>query len=78
MLEHLIEIGEPFDLAIIPGPLMDEQGKIVAGTSVPFVRVEWASRFARAPKPAHREALRFARASSDGERSYALTPDMGG
>lgn len=42
VLKHLIESGEPFDLAIIPGPLMDsfvKQGKIVAGTSVPFVRV---------------------------------------
>jgi molybdate transport system substrate-binding protein len=42
VLEHLIESGEQFDLAIIPGPLMDsfaKQGKIVAGTSVPFVRV---------------------------------------
>lgn len=42
VLKHLIESGEPFDLAIIPGPLMDsfvKQGKITAGTSVPFVRV---------------------------------------
>lgn len=42
VLKHLIESGEPFDLAIIPGPLMDafvKQGKIAAGTSTPFVRV---------------------------------------
>lgn len=42
VLKTLIERGEPFDLAIIPGPLMDsfvKQGKIAAGTSVPFVRV---------------------------------------
>ena len=42
VLKHLIESGEPFDLAIIPGPLMDsfvKQGKIVAGTSMPLVRV---------------------------------------
>jgi molybdate transport system substrate-binding protein len=42
VLKHLIESGEPFDLAIIPGTLMDsfaKQGKIVAGTSVPLVRV---------------------------------------
>lgn len=42
VLKHLIESGEQFDLAIIPGPLMDsfaKQGKIAAGTSVPFVRV---------------------------------------
>jgi molybdate transport system substrate-binding protein len=42
VLKHLIESGEQFDLAIIPGPLMDafvKQGKIAADTSVPFVRV---------------------------------------
>ena len=42
VLKHLIENGEQFDLAIIPGPLMDsfaKQGKIAAGTSLPFVRV---------------------------------------
>jgi len=42
VLKHLIDSGEPFDLAIVPGPLMDafvKQGKIAAGTSVPFVRV---------------------------------------
>ena len=42
VLKQLIESGEPFDLAIIPGPLMDsfvKQGKIAAGTSVPFVQV---------------------------------------
>lgn len=42
VLKQLIESGEPFDLAIIPGPLMDnfvKEGKIAAGTSTPFVRV---------------------------------------
>ena len=42
VLKHLIESGEPFDLAIIPGPLMGsfvKQGKIAARTSIPFVRV---------------------------------------
>ncbi|HEY5380010.1 MAG TPA: substrate-binding domain-containing protein [Pseudolabrys sp.] len=42
VLKRLIESGEPFDLAIIPGPLMDsfvKQGKIAAGTSTPLVRV---------------------------------------
>ena len=42
VLKKLIEEGEPFDLAIIPGPLMADfvsQGKIVASTSAPFVRV---------------------------------------
>lgn len=42
VLKQLIESGETFDVAIIPGPLMDKfekQGKIVAGTSKPFVRV---------------------------------------
>lgn len=42
VLKHLIEGGEPFDLAIIPGWLVDsfiKQGKIAAGTSVPFVRI---------------------------------------
>lgn len=42
VLKELIESGEPFDLAIIPGALMDKfekQGKIAAGTSIPFVRV---------------------------------------
>ena len=42
VLKQLIENGEQFDLAIIPGPLMDDfvkQGKITAGTSKPFVRV---------------------------------------
>jgi molybdate transport system substrate-binding protein len=42
VLKHLIESGEPFDLAIIPGPVMDsyvKRGKIVAGTSVSLVRV---------------------------------------
>jgi molybdate transport system substrate-binding protein len=42
VLKKLIEDGEPFDLAIIPGPLMNDfasQGKIVANTSAPFVRV---------------------------------------
>jgi molybdate transport system substrate-binding protein len=42
VLKQLIESGEPFDLAIIPGALMDafeKQGKIAAGTNIPFVRV---------------------------------------
>jgi molybdate transport system substrate-binding protein len=42
VLKQLIESGEQFDLAIIPGPLMDDfvkKGKIAAGTSAPFVRV---------------------------------------
>ena len=42
VLKQLIENGEPFDLAIIPGPLMDSfmnQGKIAPGTSIPLVRV---------------------------------------
>ena len=42
VLKHLIESGEPFDLAIIPGPLMDsfvKQGRIVEDTSLPLVRV---------------------------------------
>jgi molybdate transport system substrate-binding protein len=42
ILKHLIESGEPFDLAIIPGPVMDsyvKKGKIAVGTSVPLVRV---------------------------------------
>ena len=42
VLKHLIDDGESFDLAIIPGPVMDsyvKQGKILAGTSVPLVRV---------------------------------------
>ena len=42
VLKQLIESGEQFDLAIVPGWLMDsfvKQGKIAAGTSVPFVRV---------------------------------------
>ena len=37
VLKQLIESGEQFDLAIIPGPLI--KGKIAAGTSAPFVRV---------------------------------------
>ena len=42
VLKQLIENGEPFDVALIPAPLMDhfaKQGKIAANTSVPFVRV---------------------------------------
>jgi molybdate transport system substrate-binding protein len=42
VLKQLIESGEQFDLAIIPGPLIDafmSQGKIAPGTSIPFVRV---------------------------------------
>jgi molybdate transport system substrate-binding protein len=42
VLKQLIESGEQFDLAIIPGPLMENfvrQGKIAAGSSLPFVRV---------------------------------------
>jgi molybdate transport system substrate-binding protein len=42
VLKQLIESGEPFDLALIPAPLMDsfaKQGKILANSNVPFVRV---------------------------------------
>jgi len=42
VLKQLIESGEQFDLALIPAPLMDmfvKQGKIVASSNVPFVRV---------------------------------------
>jgi len=42
VLKQLIESGEPFDLALIPAPLMDnfaKQGKILADSNVPFVRV---------------------------------------
>lgn len=42
ILKQLIESGEPFDLAMVPGPVMDQfvkEGKIAAGTSKPFVRV---------------------------------------
>lgn len=42
VLKQLIDSGEPFDLAIIPGALMDnyeQQGKIAPGTNTPFVRV---------------------------------------
>jgi len=55
VLKQLIESGEPFDVALIPAPLMDkfvEQGKIVANTSVPFVRVGMGVAVrAGAPKP---------------------------
>lgn len=42
VLKQLIGSGEQFEVAIIPGWLMDDfvkQGKITAGTSKPFVRV---------------------------------------
>lgn len=42
VLKKLIESGEPFDVALIPAPLMDnfaKQGRIAANTSVRFVRV---------------------------------------
>jgi molybdate transport system substrate-binding protein len=42
VLEQLIESGEPFDVALIPAPLMDnfaKQGKIAADENVRFVRV---------------------------------------
>jgi molybdate transport system substrate-binding protein len=42
VLKHLIESGEPFDVALIPAPLMDnfaKQGKIAANENIRFVRV---------------------------------------
>lgn len=55
VLKQLIENGEPFDVALIPAPLMDQfakQGKIAANTSVPFVRVGMGVALrAGAPKP---------------------------
>jgi molybdate transport system substrate-binding protein len=42
VLKQLIESGEPFDVALIPAPLMDnfaKQGKIAANENVRFVRV---------------------------------------
>lgn len=55
VLKHLIESGEPFDVALIPAPLMDQftkQGLIAANTNVPFVRVGMGVAVrAGAPKP---------------------------
>ena len=55
VLKQLIENGEPFDIALIPAPLMDQfvkQGKIAANTSAPFVRVGMGVAVrAGAPKP---------------------------
>ena len=42
VLKQLIESGEPFDVALIPAPLMDNfvhEGKILAATDIRFVRV---------------------------------------
>ena len=42
VLKKLIESGQPFDVALIPAPLMDnfvKQGRIAANTNVRFVRV---------------------------------------
>jgi molybdate transport system substrate-binding protein len=55
VLKQMIESGEPFDVALIPAPLMDhfaKQGKIEATSSVPFVRVGMGVAVrAGAPKP---------------------------
>jgi molybdate transport system substrate-binding protein len=55
VLKQMIESGEPFDLALIPAPLMDnfvKQGKIVSDSNVPLVRVGMGVAVrAGAPKP---------------------------
>lgn len=77
VLKQLIESGEPFDLAIIPGPLMDnfvKQGKIVAGTSTPFVRVGMGVAVrSGAPKPDISSVAKFKQAILDA-KSVTFVP----
>jgi len=71
VLKHLIDNGEPFDLAIIPGPVMAsyvKQGKIIAGTNVPLVQVGMGVAVrAGSAKPDISTAAKFKQALLDAE-----------
>jgi molybdate transport system substrate-binding protein len=78
VLKQLIESGEPFDLAIIPGPLMDnfvKQGKIAEATSKPFVRVGMGIAVrSDAPKPDISSVSKFKQAVLDA-KSVTFVPE---